>query len=268
LQIFCDGPKNSEDKDLVADARNIAKSLLPSHAVFHCSEENKGLSTSIERGVGKLCSEYASVIVLEDDLVVGHSFLAYMNAALDKYEANDRVMQVSAYKLPVVGDGAAEQCVLLPITTSWGWGTWRESWLRYDPLAKGWEVMKTDLRMRRKFNLNGTFDYYSMLKKQMEGESDSWAIRWYWSVFINKGLVVYPPDSMVKNIGFDGSGTHGWRTSKAHFSVQDLCEGRQFTFPEGEEHDEAAYLEIVEYFRKVRCGPSACLKWLVKKLPH
>lgn len=43
----------------------------------------------------------------------------------------------------------------------------------------------------------------------MSGEIDSWAIRWYWSVFKNNGCVVYPPTSYVNNIGFDGSGTHG-----------------------------------------------------------
>jgi hypothetical protein len=48
-----------------------------------------------------------------------------------------------------------------------------------------------------------------MLEQQMNGKRDSWAIRWYWSVFKENGLVLFPPLSLVRNNGFDGSGTHG-----------------------------------------------------------
>ena len=43
----------------------------------------------------------------------------------------------------------------------------------------------------------------------MSGKLDSWAIRWYWSVFMENGIVLYPPESLVNNTGLDGSGTHG-----------------------------------------------------------
>jgi len=42
----------------------------------------------------------------------------------------------------------------------------------------------------------------------MNGKIDAWAIRWYLSTFILNGLTLYPKKSLVKNIGFDGSGTH------------------------------------------------------------
>jgi hypothetical protein len=48
-----------------------------------------------------------------------------------------------------------------------------------------------------------------MLESQMAGRSDSWAVRWYWTVFRAGGLVLFPPLSLVGNIGMDGSGTHG-----------------------------------------------------------
>lgn len=44
----------------------------------------------------------------------------------------------------------------------------------------------------------------------MNGKVDSWAIRWYLSVFLSNGVALYPPQSLVKNIGLD-SGTHGSR---------------------------------------------------------
>ena len=56
--------------------------------------------------------------------------------------------------------------------------------------------------------MEGAYDYFSMLEAQLAGKVDSWAIRWYLSVFMKKGIVLYPKTSLVKNTGFDGSGTH------------------------------------------------------------
>jgi hypothetical protein len=33
--------------------------------------------------------------------------------------------------------------------------------------------------------------YFGMLKRQMNGEIDSWAIRWYYTVFAHDGLAVF-----------------------------------------------------------------------------
>jgi len=47
-----------------------------------------------------------------------------------------------------------------------------------------------------------------MLEAQKKAKVDSWAIRWYLSVFIKNGLVLYPRKSLVENSGFDGSGVN------------------------------------------------------------
>jgi hypothetical protein len=68
-----------------------------------------------------------------------------------------------------------------------------------------------------------------MMKRQIAGEVDSWAIRWYWSVFKSQGYTLFPPVSYVSNIGFDGSGSHGWLTggllfkSKTELMKAEVC---------------------------------------------
>lgn len=47
-----------------------------------------------------------------------------------------------------------------------------------------------------------------MLKRQIAGLNDSWAVRWYASAFLQNKLTLYPGRSLVQNIGFDGSGVH------------------------------------------------------------
>jgi hypothetical protein len=47
-----------------------------------------------------------------------------------------------------------------------------------------------------------------MLKYQIRGKNNSWAIRWSMSVFLKDMLTLYPGISYVQNIGNDNSGTH------------------------------------------------------------
>jgi hypothetical protein len=47
-----------------------------------------------------------------------------------------------------------------------------------------------------------------MLKDQIEGKNDSWAIRWHASLFLNNIYCLHPTKAIVKNIGLDNSGIH------------------------------------------------------------
>jgi hypothetical protein len=207
--VFGDGPRNDRDRPEVEAARQLARNLLGDRATFQFREENVGLSRSIIEGVSAVCRDYGRVIVLEDDLEVAPSFLEYMNAALERYECEDRVMQVSAHMFDVPEFDGREGAMFLPITTSWGWATWQRAWAHFDPDATGWRRLQTDKALRVRFDLDGAYDYSGMLESQMSGQRDSWAIRWYWSVFQANGLTLFPPRTLVRNTGQDGSGTHG-----------------------------------------------------------
>jgi Glycosyl transferase family 2 len=208
--VFCDGPKTAEDRDKVAATRQVAKELLGSRAEYHFRESNAGLAASIIEGVTEVTRRYGRAIVLEDDLELSPDFLAYMNAALDRYGDESKVMQISGQLFHTPELDGRDMALFLPFTTSWGWGTWRRAWDKFDPRALGWEQLKRDGSLRHRFNLDGSYDFSTMLQRQMAGLGDSWAIRWYWSVFQNGGIVCFPPASLVRNIGLDGSGTHGW----------------------------------------------------------
>ena len=62
--------------------------------------------------------------------------------------------------------------------------------------------------MIRDFDFDGSYDFSGMLRNQIAGKNNSWAIRWYASAFVQERLTLYPGRSLVKNIGFDGSGMH------------------------------------------------------------
>ncbi len=60
--------------------------------------------------------------------------------------------------------------------------------------------------MERDFDFDGTYDYTRMLRDQIAGRNDSWAVRWYASAFLRDRLTLYPGTSLVCHIGLDSSG--------------------------------------------------------------
>lgn len=212
IYVFCDGARTLIDQEVVDQTREVIRSNVGKNVKIIESDQNLGLANSIITGVSWLLDDYDRVIVVEDDLIVSPGFLQYMNMGLESYRNEPSVMHVSGYMYKVPEFVNRSEAIFLPFISSWGWGTWKRAWAHFDPLATGWEVLKTDRKMRSRFDLDDSYEYFNMMKRQKAGEVDSWAIRWYWSVFKNRGCVLFPPVSHVNNIGFDGSGSHGWLT--------------------------------------------------------
>lgn len=211
LYIFSDGPRTEADTGAVADVRAVIESFPHPFKVIRKAPENRGLARSIISGVSEICAAHGRVIVIEDDLIVAPTILDYFDEALDAYEGEQRVMQISGFAFG--SDRQSDQARFLPLTTSWGWATWERAWKTFDPTARGAEALAKDPKLRARFNLNGLFNFSGMLDRQLRGEVDSWAIRWYLSVFLQDGLVLFPNSSLVQNDGMDRSGTHGFRSA-------------------------------------------------------
>ena len=209
IVVFGDGARGEQDMAAVEATRHIAIELLGDRAEYRLSETNQGLARSIIDGVELLLARYGRVIVVEDDLLLAPSFLRFLNEGLDHFANDERVYQVSGHMFDVPDFVQRREALLLPITTTWGWATWARAWKFFDPKANGWQALRQDHALCKRFNLNGSYDYSQMLERQMSRQIQSWGIRWYWSVFMRGGLSCFPPRSLVANIGMDGSGTHG-----------------------------------------------------------
>jgi hypothetical protein len=252
LYVFSDAAKSPEDEIPVQQVRDLIHRLLGQKAKTIFAKQNCGLAKSIISGVTYLCNEYDRVIVVEDDLEVSPVFLTFINAALCKYENVASVMQVNGYMFPIAELEGSHSAVFLPFISSWGWGTWNRAWRHFDPDAKGWEILNTDESLRYDFNLQGTYRYYEMLKAQMACEIDSWAVRWYWSVFKQKGYAVFPPTSYVSNIGIDGTGTHGSRFARK--VLRPVKFSNQITMPmlpDKVESDDVTFKLVRSFLRKL-----------------
>ncbi|MFZ2193665.1 MAG: glycosyltransferase family A protein [Candidatus Moraniibacteriota bacterium] len=211
LFIFADGPKENASKEhleKITETRKIIREKKWCGKINIIEKErNSGLANSVIVGVTEIINKYGKVIVLEDDLLLSKNFLKYMNDSLEKYEKEEKVMQIAGYMYPVEIK-TEKDAFFLPFISSWGWGTWKRVWDDFDKNSEGLEKLKNDKNLRYKFNLNGSYPYYKMLKNQVEKNIDSWAIRFYLTVFMRNGLILFPKRTLVNNIGMDGSGVH------------------------------------------------------------
>ena len=221
LYIFSDGYRDETDREEVMKVRELIRSV-EGFASIHIEErtENVGLARNIIEGVTGVVNEHGKVIVLEDDLITSPYFLTFMNDVLERYEQEEKIAHVQGFCFPLLD---LPDAFLIKWTGSWGWATWKRAWDLFNPDGEALlsEIMKKELN--REFDFNDNYPFTRMLRRQVNGENDSWAIRWNASLFLKNKLSVNAGKSLVQNIGFDGSGRHSGRdviyTTPLHMSA-------------------------------------------------
>ena len=205
--IYSDSARTANHKKAVDEVRSYLSEItgFRSIKVIH-RDKNFGLAESIIQGITEVLQQSEKVIVLEDDMVVSPNFLEYMNEALEQFVDDDRVISVHGYVYPV--DIELPEAFFIRGADCWGWATWRRGWKIFNPNGKYLLDELTRRGLLRFFDFNSTSPHSKMLKEQIKGGNDSWAVRWYASAFLANKLTLYPGRSLVNNIGNDSSGTH------------------------------------------------------------
>lgn len=220
LFIYSDGAKDESSREAVEQVRSFLKTIGGFQSVTIIeSPVNKGLANSIIGGVNDMLEKYEAVIVLEDDLLSSENFLQFMNAALHFYQRESQVFSISGYSLPLKLEKEYGYDVYFTRrASSWGWATWRDRWQNIDWKVTDYPEFARNRKAQRKFNRMGS-DLSGMLKKQMEGKINSWAIRWCYHQYKYQLYSVFPVVSRIQNIGFDDRSTHNQKAQFSRFST-------------------------------------------------
>ncbi len=207
LIVFSDGPKAPKQVNDVDAVRNFVRTVRGFRSVRLVERhQNIGLAQSITSGISEVLKTNNSVIVVEDDLITSPFFLAFMNDGLLSYREDNRVVSIHGYVYPV--DDPLPETFFLRGADCWGWATWRRGWQFFNPDGASLLHELERRNLMSDFDFEGAFPFTQMLRDQIEGRNDSWAIRWYASAFLSDKLTLYPGRSLVQNTGIDGSGTH------------------------------------------------------------
>ena len=248
LYIFADGAKNLEDEDKVKKVRNYLSNIIGFKKVIIIHRViNYGLAKNIINGLNYIFSKYKKAIIIEDDLLLSPFFLEYMNNNLDLYQDSKKVASIHGYSYPVLN--RENKDFFLRGADCWGWATWSNKWKKFNEDSESLLHQIKKRKLIKDFDYNNNAKFSTMLKHQISGKVNSWAIRWHASVYLENWLTLYPKKSYVYNIGNDNSGTNSSTTAIFDVSLN-------FEKPKNnkilEVEDQEMKLQFERYFQKLK----------------
>lgn len=261
LIIFSDAAKSDFQAKVVSSVRKYIKEIDGFKSITIIErQENLGLARSIIDGVTGVVNSQGKIIVLEDDMVTSPYFLRYMNDALNLYEVNSDVASVHGYVYPI---NDLPETFFMRGADCWGWATWKDQWAEFE--LNGSKLLDELVRRKltKRFDFNGAYPFTQMLRDQISGTNNSWAIRWHASAFLKNKLTLYPGKSLVLNIGNDGSGTHCGLSDKfsSELGSTNVC-----VVPVAVEESDQIFGIFERYFRGNQVGILAQLRELIKMI--
>jgi len=204
IYAFSDGPRTPEKAPAVAQVRDMLRAIDWCEVILCERESNLGLGRSVLTGVTEVLGKQEAAIIFEDDLICVPGTYAYLCAALEQYQDDDRVMSITGWTHPLV---TPDDVTVLPYfdgrAECWVWGTWARTW-------HGMEIDAKTLMEQCKDQGIDIYRYGADLVNMAKAElrQNIWAVRLLYLHILKKGLCLRPPWSMVEHIGFDANATN------------------------------------------------------------
>lgn len=265
LFLFQDGLKDSDNDDEWNKVNTLIKSVDWCDNEVIVSKRNKGLADSIEFGVDYVFMHYDMIVVLEDDCIPHPEFMTFMVQALNRYQNDKKVYSVSGYSYPVDIPNIEVDAYFTRRISSWGWGTWKDRWVKYSRDYRILGRILNNKELSKQLHIWGE-DLECYLLGNVYGNCDSWATFWAYTVIEHKGYCLSPYKSLIKNIGFDGTGVHcGIGEITQYLYEEDIC---NFRFPEQIEISKECEDIFCDYFswksgeKKLRSYNELLIKWI------
>lgn len=208
LIIFSDGPKNKSDLIKIKKVRDYLLSIKSSNIKIFKNKNNLGLKKNVIFQLNKIFRKYEMAIIVEDDILTNKYFLNFMTEALFNYKNKKKIGSISAYT-PINDVKMKKFNFDLYYSKrhfSWGWGTWSSRWNHFifDEKKIQNKINKKNIE---KFNSIGS-DLPILLDLSLKNKISSWSIFFDFNCLIKNLYCVCPKFSLIKNLGFEGSGTH------------------------------------------------------------
>ena len=206
IHFFLDGPKDSKDKIVQKQILFMIKQNKKINIVLHKSKKNLGIAKSIINGMDKMAKKYDKIIVIEDDCIPRKEFFQFFKKMLNKKNIFEKIGAICAYQFPNIHK--KKDIILRPIKLNffipWGWATSSDHWINY-------RKQKKDMTVKIKSNLPKIIKKLNILVKN--NEKNIWSLNFIIYNFLDGKKFIFPNKSLVKNIGFDGTGVNSKNTN-------------------------------------------------------
>lgn len=225
LYVALDGPrKNKEgEEELCNKVKQIVKNVdWPCEVNYRFNDENKGAEVTVSSAISWVFEKEEYAIILEDDIVAPKSFFIFLQEMLVKYKNEQKIGLVSGNNTTPMDLGNEDDYFFAKYGHSWGWGTWKRVWDKFDLNIEVkeehlkneflWKISnsKAELKFYKKRFLN--------LKNKGPGNS-TWDYVGNYIFRINNYLNIVPRVNLTSNIGVFG--LHAKGETDLHFRSYD-----------------------------------------------
>jgi len=211
VYIFLDGPKNFKDKILQKEI--LIDILFKKNLIIKLikKKKNLGLCKSIKTGLDYISKKYDKIIIIEDDCIPRKEFFSFINSNFKLNFKSDEVASICGYQCPNIHNKKSKRIItlLLNFFIPWGWAISSENWIDYRKNFKF--KKKTNILLKKKIP-----EILLKLIKINRKNKNIWSVDFMLYNFLKKKKYLYPSKSLVKNIGFDGTGVNSKISDNFH----------------------------------------------------
>lgn len=211
--VFIDGTENKSIKDNQKNIENLIKDINWAKVTVIKRIINLGLKRSIVTAVSEILNKYEAIILLEDDTIPVNGFFEFTIQNLHKFKSDNSIRSISGYQIPSF---IKSSNIIKPVKSSrfipWGWATWRDRWIDYEPNL---DFLIDEINIKDKYKeLPSDLKKYLSRDKLFLKNNDIWSVNWVLAHFLTNSYSIMPSQSLIHNIGFDGTGVHCGQTDE------------------------------------------------------
>ena len=208
INVYLDKPVNKLSD---INQKEIERMLKAANFWLNCKinkqRKHLGISKSLKIALDREFKKYDKLILLEDDCIPFKFFFQYMVDCLNKFEKNKKIRTVCGYQLPILNKKRkVVKNIFIKRFIPWGWATWKDRWKIYN--SNLLDIKKKLTYSNKETYLPIEMKKYLKNKKLLDNSADVWSINWAFLHYFTNTYCVYPNVSLIRNIGFDGSGVH------------------------------------------------------------
>jgi hypothetical protein len=215
LFVFQDGARAGNERDAVncPAVRAIVDESIDWTCDFHTfySEKNLGCGKGPATGISWFFEHVEQGIIFEDDAVPAPDFFGYAEELLERYKNEDSIKVIGSMHLDGKQYGKGSYHFSMTNRSLCAWATWKRSWLTFDYYMKNITVKDVKRAFRHYHATFRETEYWCDRLEEIHtdrlGES-SWDMQFIMSIWLNKGIGIFPNVNLSSNIGFDSEGTH------------------------------------------------------------
>lgn len=219
LFLIQDGPRDNRPDDVknIALCRDIVSKINWECEVTELfSDVNLGCGMRVYTGLNDTFKEVDKLVIIEDDIVIGESFLPFCKEMLDRYENDQRIGMISGMNhLGVYKDCPYDYFFSSQGGSIWGWATWKRVWDDMD-----WALSCADDEYANRIIISALYNnsyaksvYKNIHSKRtlyLNGEKQtSWSFQFGYSTGLAQSrLNIVPRVNMISNIGVTKDSVH------------------------------------------------------------